>query len=92
MAIMTQDTTTPEATAELVGWMDEIRLADLLTQAAAQVAGDLTETEILPGEDTICAVCEDALPAGAPAWKDRDGVLCAFCAETELEAAKGTNR
>lgn len=50
----------------------------------------LTETEIHWGEDRICTVCAEMLPAGATAYEDEDGTLCCFCAEPEI-AAYGTH-
>jgi hypothetical protein len=42
---------------------------------------DLTELTIGWGEDTFCAACLCALPAGAPAWAaGTDQPLCADCA------------
>jgi len=41
----------------------------------------MTEITIGWGDDTVCSECAGPLPAGAPAWLDRDLVLCAFCAE-----------
>ena len=43
---MRTETTTPESTAALVAWMDECRVNELLADASAQVAGDLTETTV----------------------------------------------
>ena len=84
-------TYTQEPDAELVGWIAEIdeqsALDVALAKVAAQVAGELTETTIEWGEDTICAVCVHPLPAGATAYADNDGVLCVDCAAVELEAA-----
>jgi hypothetical protein len=41
----------------------------------------MTEITIAPGEDTHCDDCQTSLPAGAPAWTERDGILCCDCAE-----------
>jgi hypothetical protein len=57
--------------------------ADLDLPDDLMPAGPLVETEIGWGEDTICSVCLCALPAGAPAWADRDGMLCADDAAAE---------
>jgi hypothetical protein len=45
----------------------------------------LTEVTIGWGEDARCTVCLCDLPAGAPAWTDRDGVLC--CDDAAAEGA-----
>ena len=89
-------TYTQEPDADLTAWIAEIdeqsALDAALAKVAAQVAGELTETTIEWGEDTICAVCVHPLPAGATAYADNDGVLCNSCAEVELEAAGRTAR
>lgn len=45
-----------------------------------------TEITIADGEDTVCFACDCDLPAGAPAWPARDGLVCADCAATEAAA------
>ena len=63
----------------LVIWMAEMR--------AAEVLNELRETTVADYADTMCAVCECKLPAGATAYVDADSVLCVDCAEVELTAA-----
>jgi hypothetical protein len=43
----------------------------------------MAEVTIAWGEDTSCASCLCALPAGAPAWMDGDAPLCCDCAPTK---------
>ena len=89
-------TTLQDADLDLTDWIAEIdeqsALDAALAKVAIQVAGELTETTVEWGEDTICAVCVHPLPAGATAYADNDGVLCNSCAEVELEAAGRTAR
>ena len=89
-------TYTQEPDADLTAWIAEIDEQSALDVALAKAMADYRaqavadndeEVEILPGEDTICVVCEHPLPAGATAYADNDGVLCVDCAAVELEAA-----
>ena len=71
---MTTTTYAQEPDAELVGWMSDLRQQSALDAALAKamagyraqaVLDNDEEVQILPGEDTICVICEHSLPAGA---------------------------
>ena len=102
---MTTTTYAQEPDAELVGWMSDLRQQSALDAALAKAMADYRaqavldndeEVQILPGEDTICVVCEHPLPAGATGYRDKRDedrrVRCCDCKAFEDKAAGRTVR
>ena len=93
-------TYTQEPDADLTAWIAEIDEQSALDAALAKAMADYRaqavkdndeEVEILPGEDTICVVCEHPLPAGATGYRDKRDedrrVRCCDCKAFEDKAA-----
>jgi|ERR1035441_836312 hypothetical protein len=98
-------TYTQEPDADLTAWIAEIDEQSALDVALAKAMADYRaqavadndeEVEILPGEDTICVVCEHPLPAGATGYRDKRDedrrVRCCDCKAFEDKAAGRTVR
>ena len=89
------ETTTPEATAEVLSLLDEALAKAMADYRAQAVIDNFVAFTIAPYRDTKCVVCEHPLPAGATGYRDKRDpkprpVLCVDCVETELEAAGRT--
>jgi hypothetical protein len=93
-------TYTQEPDADLTAWIAEIDEQSALDAALAKAMADYRaqavldndeEVQILPGEDTICVVCEHPLPAGATGYRDKRDedrrVRCCDCKAFEDKAA-----
>jgi hypothetical protein len=96
---------TPENLVRIRGtWVDrpvtsqeDRELARAMAEYRAQAVIDNDEeVQILPGEDTICVVCEHPLPAGATGYRDKRDedrrVRCCDCKAFEDKAAGRTVR
>ena len=96
--------TLQDADLDLVAWVAEIDHQSALDKALAKAMADYRaqavidndeEVQILPGEDTICVVCEHPLPATATGYCDKRDphprpVRCCDCKAFEDKAAGRT--
>ena len=96
MAIMTQDTTTPEADREVMSLLDEALAKAMSDYRAQAVLDNFGEVDVPDGSDARCCVCMHPLAGLTGYYDKRDShprpLLCVDDYEIETKAAKGTLR